>query len=62
VIIVSSISCIYGLGSPDAYEGMLLYLEVGREMKRQDVLKKLIEIQYKRNYVDFHSGTLRVIA
>jgi excinuclease ABC subunit B len=60
VIIVSSISCIYGLGSPDAYEGMLLYLEVGKEHKRQDVLKKLIEIQYKRNDVDFHRGTFRV--
>lgn len=60
VIIVSSISCIYGLGSPEAYEGMLLYLEVGREMKRQDMLKKLIEIQYKRNDVDFHRGTFRV--
>lgn len=60
VIIVASISCIYGLGSPDAYEGMLLYLETGREMKRQDVLKKLVEIQYKRNDVDFHRGTFRV--
>lgn len=60
VIIVSSISCIYGLGSPEAYEGMLLYLEVGREFKRQEVLKKLVEIQYKRNDVDFHRGTFRV--
>ncbi len=60
VVIVSSISCIYGLGSPDAYEGMLLYLEVGREAKRQEVLKKLVEIQYKRNDVDFHRGTFRV--
>lgn len=60
VIIVASISCIYGLGSPDAYEGMLLYLEAGREFKRQDVLKKLVEIQYKRNDVDFHRGTFRV--
>src|SRR6185312_14806558 len=60
VIIVSSISCIYGLGSPEAYEGLLLYLEVGREAKRQDVLKKLVEIQYKRNDVDFHRGTFRV--
>lgn len=60
VIIVSSISCIYGLGSPDAYEGMLLYLESGREMKRQEMLKKLVEIQYKRNDVDFHRGTFRV--
>ncbi len=60
VIIVSSISCIYGLGSPEAYEGMLLYLEAGREHKRQDVLRKLVEIQYKRNDVDFHRGTFRV--
>jgi excinuclease ABC subunit B len=60
VIIVSSVSCIYGLGSPDAYEGMLLYLETGRPSKRQDVLKKLVEIQYKRNDVDFHRGTFRV--
>lgn len=60
VIIVSSISCIYGLGSPEAYEGLLLYLETGREMKRQDMLHKLVEIQYKRNDVDFHRGTFRV--
>lgn len=60
VIIVSSISCIYGLGSPEAYEGMLVYLETGREIKRQEVLKKLVEIQYKRNDVDFHRGTFRV--
>lgn len=60
VIIVASISCIYGLGSPEAYEGLLLRLEVGREIKRQDMLKKLVEIQYKRNDVDFHRGTFRV--
>src|SRR4051794_4812856 len=60
VIIVSSVSCIYGLGSPEAYEGMLLYLESGREVKRQEMLKKLVEIQYKRNDVDFHRGTFRV--
>ncbi|MGE0614142.1 MAG: excinuclease ABC subunit UvrB [Bacteriovoracia bacterium] len=60
VIIVSSISCIYGLGSPEAYEGLILYLEVGKEMKRQDVLRKLVEIQYERNDVDFHRGTFRV--
>jgi excinuclease ABC subunit B len=60
VIIVSSISCIYGLGSPEAYEGLLLYLEAGTEYKRQAMLKKLIEIQYKRNDVDFHRGTFRV--
>jgi excinuclease ABC subunit B len=60
VIIVASISCIYGLGSPEAYEGLLLYLETGREFKRQDVLRKLVDIQYKRNDVDFHRGTFRV--
>ncbi|MBY0470838.1 excinuclease ABC subunit UvrB [bacterium] len=60
VLIVSSISCIYGLGSPQAYEGMLLYLEVGKEIKRQDMLRKLVEIQFRRNDVDFHRGTFRV--
>jgi excinuclease ABC subunit B len=60
VIIVSSISCIYGLGSPEAYEGMMIYLEVGREINRQDFLRKLVEIQYTRNDVDFHRGTFRV--
>lgn len=60
VIIVSSISCIYGLGSPEAYEGLLLYLEVGKEIKRQEMLRKLVEIQYRRNDVDFHRGTFRV--
>jgi excinuclease ABC subunit B len=60
VLIVSSISCIYGLGSPEAYEGMMLVLEVGTKIRRQDVLRKLVEIQYKRNDVDFHRGTFRV--
>jgi excinuclease ABC subunit B len=60
VLIVSSVSCIYGLGSPEAYEGMLLYLEEGREFKRQDILKKLVEIQYQRSDLDFHRGTFRV--
>lgn len=59
VIIVSSVSCIYGLGSPDAYEGLILYLEVGKEIKRKDILSKLVEIQYRRNDVDFHRGTFR---
>ncbi len=60
VIIVSSISCIYGLGSPEAYEGLLLYLETGQKVKREEMLRKLVEIQYKRNDVDFHRGTFRV--
>jgi excinuclease ABC subunit B len=60
VIIVSSVSCIYGLGSPEAYEGLILHLETGKEYTRQEVLKKLLEIQYKRNDIDFHRGTFRV--
>jgi excinuclease ABC subunit B len=60
VIIVASVSCIYGLGSPEAYHGMLVYLEVGRDADRDAVLKKLVEIQYQRNDYDFHRGTFRV--
>jgi excinuclease ABC subunit B len=60
VIIVASVSCIYGLGSPEAYHGMLLYLEEGMEVGREVILKKLVEIQYQRNDVDFHRGTFRV--
>jgi len=59
-IIVASVSCIYGLGSPEAYSGMLLYLEEGRGLTRSDVLKKLVEIQYERNDYDFSRGTFRV--
>ncbi len=60
VIIVASVSCIYGLGSAEAYEGMLLWLEVGKEVPRRDILAKLVEIQYERNEADFHRGTFRV--
>ena len=60
VIIVASVSCIYGLGSPEAYHGMLLYLEEGMEVDREAILKKLVEIQYQRNDIDFHRGTFRV--
>ena len=59
VIIVASVSCIYGLGSAEAYEGMLLHLEIGSEVRRQDMLRKLVEIQYERNEADFHRGTFR---
>ncbi|MEN0064822.1 MAG: excinuclease ABC subunit UvrB [Myxococcota bacterium] len=59
VIIVASVSCIYGLGSSEAYEGMLLLLEQGQEVSRQDILAKLVEIQYDRNEQDFHRGTFR---
>jgi len=60
VIIVASVSCIYGLGSPEAYHGMLLYLEEGMEKDRREVLSKLVEILYERNDIDFHRGTFRV--
>lgn len=60
VIIVASVSCIYGLGSPEAYQGMLLYLEAGMEIGRDDMLRRLVEIQYERNDFDFHRGTFRV--
>jgi len=60
VIIVSSVSCIYGLGSPEAYEGMLVLLESGSDKKRDELLRQLIDIQYDRNDVDFHRGTFRV--
>jgi excinuclease ABC subunit B len=60
VIIVASVSCIYGLGSPEAYHGMLLYLEEGMEKDRREVLRKLVEILYERNDLDFHRGTFRV--
>ena len=60
VLIVASVSCIYGLGSPEAYHGMLLYLEEGQEVSREAILAKLVEIQYGRNDHDFHRGTFRV--
>ena len=60
VIIVASVSCIYGLGSPEAYRGMILFLERGKTLERDQALQKLIEIQYKRNDVDFQRGTFRV--
>lgn len=60
VIIVASVSCIYGLGSPEAYHGMLLTLEAGAQMARDDMLRSLVEIRYERNDVDFHRGTFRV--
>lgn len=60
VIIVASVSCIYGLGSPEAYHGMLIDLKKGMNISRSDVLNKLVEIQYERNDTDFHRGTFRV--
>src|ERR1700752_3326141 len=60
VIIVASVSCIYGLGSPEAYYGMLLPLERGQRISREQILRKLVEIQYERNDHDFARGTFRV--
>jgi excinuclease ABC subunit B len=60
VIIVASVSCIYGLGSPEAYYGMLLPLERGQRIGRDQVLRKLVEIQYERNDHEFGRGTFRV--
>lgn len=60
VIIVASVSCIYGLGSPEAYHGMLLFVENGMTIDREQVLEKLVTIQYKRNDIDFQRGTFRV--
>jgi len=59
VLIVSSVSCIYGLGSPEVYHDMLVYLEEGTEIRREKILAKLVEIQYERNDTDFHRGTFR---
>jgi excinuclease ABC subunit B len=60
VIIVASVSCIYGLGSPEAYYGMMLPLERGQAISRDQILRKLVEIQYERNDHDFGRGTFRV--
>ncbi len=60
VIVVSSVSCIYGLGSPADYEKMIIPLRPGMEIDRDDVIRRLIDIQYERNEIDFHRGTFRV--
>ncbi len=60
VIIVASVSCIYGLGSPEAYQGMLLHLERGAEVGRESILERLVEIHYERGDYDFVRGRFRV--
>jgi excinuclease ABC subunit B len=60
VIVVASVSCIYGLGDPDAYYGMLLFLEPGGRITRDSLLQKLVELQYERSDVNFQRGTFRV--
>lgn len=60
VIVVASVSCIYGLGSPETYQGMIVLVEDQKEVSRDDVLARLVEIQYQRNDYDFYRGTFRV--
>ena len=60
VIVVASVSCIYGLGSPEDYLGMMVSLRPGMEKDRDDVIRALVDIQYTRNDMDFHRGTFRV--
>jgi excinuclease ABC subunit B len=60
VLIVASVSCIYGLGEPEVYFEMLVFLEEGQRIERDRVLRKLVDIQYQRNDYDFHRGTFRV--
>jgi excinuclease ABC subunit B len=59
-VIVASVSCIYGLGSPEAYYGMLLMLDTGQKIRRDDIIRKLVEILYERNDYEFTRGTFRV--
>ena len=60
VIIVASVSCIYGIGSPEAYQALHIFFRQGEEYGRDTLLRKLVEIQYERNDTDFHRGTFRV--
>ena len=60
VIIIASVSCIYGLGSPEEYREMVVSLRTGMEMDRNQLLRKLVDIQYERNDIDFKRGTFRV--
>ncbi|HZU85229.1 MAG TPA: excinuclease ABC subunit UvrB [Polyangiaceae bacterium] len=60
VIIVASVSCIYGIGSAESYHGLVIQLAVGEELRRDTLLRRLVDIQYERNDVDFHRGTFRV--
>jgi len=60
VVVVASVSCIYGIGSPEAYHGLMVRLFKGGRVERDDVLEKLVDIMYERNDIDFHRGTFRV--
>ncbi|HEV8160088.1 MAG TPA: excinuclease ABC subunit UvrB [Pyrinomonadaceae bacterium] len=60
VIVVASVSCIYGLGDPDAYYGMMAFVEPGQQIKREDLIKRLVELQYERGDIEFERGKFRV--
>ncbi len=60
VIVVASVSCIYGLGDPDAYFGMIMFLEPGQKLTREELLKRLVELQYERSNIEFERGNFRV--
>jgi excinuclease ABC subunit B len=60
VVIVASVSCIYGLGSPEDYEGMVVGVEVGKRVERDDLLRRLVDLQYERNDIEFGRGKFRV--
>src|SRR3954469_12899993 len=60
VIVVASVSCIYGIGDPDYYRGLVINLDVGQELRRDALLRRLVDLQYERNDMDFHRGTFRV--
>ena len=60
VIVVASVSCIYGIGDPNYYRGLVVDLDVGQELRRDALLRRLVDLQYERNDIDFHRGTFRV--
>src|SRR5699024_4762123 len=60
VIIISSVSCIYGLGNPEEYQNLRLNIRVGMEIERNELLRRLVDIQYQRNDIEFGRGTFRV--
>ena len=60
VIVVASVSCIYGLGDPDAYFGMIMFIEPGQKLKREELLQRLVELQYERSNIEFERGNFRV--
>ena len=60
VIIIASVSCIYGLGNPEEYKNLVVSVRVGMEMERSELLRKLVDVQYSRNDIDFQRGTFRV--